>query len=168
MEVTLLDHRFLRAKPSMIAAIGMYLARRMLGGEWVSAEDSAARHGRCRAQRADTILPQNESFIYYSGYTEAQLLVPSSFLLESIIAPDFDQKFVYKKYANKSESSLAARQALRKADVGTGTTRQNSSKRPRSLVSGRFRTRLLLLLLQRPPPPASRPKHEVAKPKLTL
>ena len=36
MEVTLLDHRFLRAKPSMIAAIGMYLARRMLGGDWVS------------------------------------------------------------------------------------------------------------------------------------
>lgn len=35
MEVTLLDHRFLRAKPSMIAAIGMYLARRMLGGDWV-------------------------------------------------------------------------------------------------------------------------------------
>lgn len=36
MEVTLLDHRFLRARPSMIAAIGMYLARQMLGGEWVS------------------------------------------------------------------------------------------------------------------------------------
>lgn len=35
MEVTLLDHRFLRAKPSMIAAIGMYLARKMLGGDWV-------------------------------------------------------------------------------------------------------------------------------------
>jgi hypothetical protein len=35
MEVTLLDHRFLRAKPSMVAAIGMYLARRMLGGDWV-------------------------------------------------------------------------------------------------------------------------------------
>ena len=35
MEVTLLDHRFLRAKPSMIAAVGMYLARRMLGGDWV-------------------------------------------------------------------------------------------------------------------------------------
>lgn len=37
MEVTLLDHRFLRAKPSMIAAVGMYLARKMLGGDWVSA-----------------------------------------------------------------------------------------------------------------------------------
>ena len=36
MEVTLLDHRFLRCKPSMIAAVGMYLARRMLGGDWVS------------------------------------------------------------------------------------------------------------------------------------
>jgi len=36
MEVTLLDHRFLRAKPSVIAAIGMYLARRMLHGDWVS------------------------------------------------------------------------------------------------------------------------------------
>jgi hypothetical protein len=35
-EVSLLDHRFLRVKPSMIAAIGMYTARRMLGGDWVS------------------------------------------------------------------------------------------------------------------------------------
>lgn len=34
-EVTLLDNRFLRAKPSVIAAVGMYTARRMLGGEWV-------------------------------------------------------------------------------------------------------------------------------------
>ena len=35
MEVTLLDHRFLRAKPSLIAAVGMYTARKMLGGDWV-------------------------------------------------------------------------------------------------------------------------------------
>jgi G2/mitotic-specific cyclin 2 len=35
MEVTLLDHRFLRVRPSMIAAVGMYSARRMLGGDWV-------------------------------------------------------------------------------------------------------------------------------------
>ena len=34
-EVTLLDHQFLRVKPSMTAAIGMYTARRMLGGDWV-------------------------------------------------------------------------------------------------------------------------------------
>jgi len=36
MEVTLLDHRFLRAKPSMLAAIGMFTSKKMLGGEWVS------------------------------------------------------------------------------------------------------------------------------------
>lgn len=34
-EVTLHDHRFLRVKPSMVAAIGMYTARRMLEGDWV-------------------------------------------------------------------------------------------------------------------------------------
>ncbi|GAA5834486.1 hypothetical protein JCM11251_007020 [Rhodosporidiobolus azoricus] len=87
MEVTLLDHRFLRAKPSMIAAIGMYLARRMLGGDW------------------------NEAFVFYSNYTEAQLLVPSGFLLESIAAPGFEEKFVYKKYSNKKflKASIFAR-----------------------------------------------------------
>ena len=36
MEVTLLDHRFLRAVPSLIAAVGMYSAKMMLGGDWVS------------------------------------------------------------------------------------------------------------------------------------
>lgn len=35
-EVTLLDYKFLRCKPSLIAAVGMYSARRMLGGDWVS------------------------------------------------------------------------------------------------------------------------------------
>ncbi|GAA6059198.1 hypothetical protein JCM10212_005543 [Sporobolomyces blumeae] len=87
MEVTLLDHRFLRAKPSMVAAIGMYLARRMLGGDW------------------------NDAFIFYSDYTEAELLVPAGFLLESIAAPGFDEKFVYKKYSNKKflKASIFAR-----------------------------------------------------------
>lgn len=34
-EVTLLDHRFLRVKPSLVAAVGMHSARKMLGGDWV-------------------------------------------------------------------------------------------------------------------------------------
>lgn len=36
MEVTLLDCRFLGVKPNMIAALAMYGARTMLGGDWVS------------------------------------------------------------------------------------------------------------------------------------
>jgi hypothetical protein len=36
MEVSLLDHRFLAVKPSLVAAVGMYTARKMLGGDWVS------------------------------------------------------------------------------------------------------------------------------------
>ena len=35
IEVTLLDHRYLRVKPSLVAAIGMYGARKMLNGTWV-------------------------------------------------------------------------------------------------------------------------------------
>ena len=34
-EITLLDHRFLRCKPSLISAVAMYSARKMLGGDWV-------------------------------------------------------------------------------------------------------------------------------------
>lgn len=36
MEVTLFDHRFLRVPPSLIAAVGMFTAQKMLGGTWVS------------------------------------------------------------------------------------------------------------------------------------
>ncbi|WWC90823.1 uncharacterized protein L201_005760 [Kwoniella dendrophila CBS 6074] len=77
MEVTLLDHRFLRCKPSMIAAIGMYLARRMLGGDW------------------------NEAFVFYSGFTESQLVAGATILCERLVEPEFDSVYVYKKYANK-------------------------------------------------------------------
>ncbi|ODN92804.1 cyclin [Cryptococcus wingfieldii CBS 7118] len=77
MEVTLLDHRFLRCKPSMIAAIGMYLARKMLGGDW------------------------NDAFVFYSNFTESQLITGASLLCERLVEPDFESVYVYKKYANK-------------------------------------------------------------------
>lgn len=77
MEVTLLDHRFLRCKPSMIAAIGMYVARRMLGGDW------------------------NDAFIFYSNCTERQLVPGAIRLCERLVEPDFESVYVYKKYSNK-------------------------------------------------------------------
>ncbi|KPV73230.1 uncharacterized protein RHOBADRAFT_4414, partial [Rhodotorula graminis WP1] len=97
MEVTLLDHRFLRAKPSMIAAVGMYLSRRMLGGDW--------------ARPSLSLSPLNEAFVFYSQYTEVQLLVPAGFLLENLSQPGFEERFVFKKYSAKKflKASIFAR-----------------------------------------------------------
>ncbi|KAG6887916.1 hypothetical protein C0995_011624 [Termitomyces sp. Mi166 len=76
-EVTLLDHRFLRVKPSMVAAVGMYTARRMLGGAW------------------------DDAFVFYSDYTEEQLIPGHELLVEKLTEPHFSRQYVYKKYAHK-------------------------------------------------------------------
>lgn len=105
MEVTLQDHRFLRAKPSLVAAVGMFLSRKMLGNDWV--------HGLCSpistifcADLSALSLAQNDAFIFYSDYCESQLVAPTQYILEIISAPGFDSQFVYKKYSSKSEPSL--------------------------------------------------------------
>ena len=87
MEVTLLNHLFLRVRPSMIAAIGMYLAKRMLGGLW------------------------DDAFVYYSRFSEAQLLPGANLILEKLMEPGFEEQFVYKKYASKKflKASIYAR-----------------------------------------------------------
>ena len=51
-EVTLLDYRFLRVKPSLVAPIGMYTARKMLGGDWVSVGLTLHYYTSPRAQHA--------------------------------------------------------------------------------------------------------------------
>ncbi|KAF7327887.1 Cyclin N-terminal domain-containing protein [Mycena kentingensis (nom. inval.)] len=76
-EVTLLDYRFVRVKPSLIAAVGMYCARRMLAGDW------------------------NESFVFYSGYTEAELLPGHEMLVEKLAERNFSRQYVCKKYSHK-------------------------------------------------------------------
>ncbi|KZV74609.1 hypothetical protein PENSPDRAFT_572801 [Peniophora sp. CONT] len=83
-EVCLHDHRFLPVKPSMVAAIGMYTSRRMLGGDW------------------------DDAFVYYSGFTEEQLRPGFHFLLEKMSEPGFDKLYVYKKYAHKKFLKAAA------------------------------------------------------------
>ncbi|QRW04116.1 Cyclin, N-terminal domain [Ceratobasidium sp. AG-Ba] len=88
MEMTLLDHRFLRAKPSLIAAIGMYSARKMLGGDWT------------------------EPFVFYSGFAEEQLAAGHELLLERLCDPAFESLYVCRKYANKKflKASVFARE----------------------------------------------------------
>ncbi|KOS15996.1 b-type cyclin 2 [Malassezia pachydermatis] len=87
MEVTLLNHLFLRIRPSMVAAIGMYVSKRMLGGVW------------------------DDAFVYYSRFTETQLLPGANILLEKLMEPGFEEQFVYKKYASKKflKASIYAR-----------------------------------------------------------
>ncbi|KZP31727.1 hypothetical protein FIBSPDRAFT_724078 [Athelia psychrophila] len=94
-EVTLLDHRFLRVKPSLVAAVGMYTARRMLGGDW------------------------SEAFVFHSGYTEEQLIPGHNLLSEKLTEEGFSRQYVCKKYANKKflKASLFA---IEWARVNTG------------------------------------------------
>lgn len=92
----------------MIAAVGMYLARRMLGGDWAST--IAIHYVNLHANFVH--LPQSQAFIFYSKYTESHLATPTAFLLSAIAADDFEERFVYQKYSSKKylKASIFARQ----------------------------------------------------------
>jgi len=81
----------MRIKPSTIAAIGMFLAKKMLGGEW------------------------NDAFVYYSGFTAEQLLPGANLLLERLLDPAFEGLFVCKKYSIRKflRASVFAREWVR-------------------------------------------------------
>ncbi|KAF9236744.1 cyclin [Melanogaster broomeanus] len=76
-EVSLLDHRFLRCKPSLTAAVAMYSARKMLGGDW------------------------NESFVYHSGFVGEHLETGHQWLCGKLLEDKFAQQYACQKYAHK-------------------------------------------------------------------
>ncbi|KAH0556348.1 hypothetical protein GP486_005725 [Trichoglossum hirsutum] len=77
MEISLLDHRFMRYQPSHIAAASMYLARLILErGEW----DATLTH--------------------YSGYTEAEIKPVFKLMVDYLVRPVAHEAF-FKKYASK-------------------------------------------------------------------
>lgn len=100
VEATLLDYRFLRAKPSLVAAVGMYTSRIMLGGDW------------------------NEAFVFHSGFTEEQLVPGHELLIEKIAERSFARLYLVKKYANKKflKASTFAIKWARGVLEGTGCT----------------------------------------------
>ena len=65
----------------------MYLAKRMLDGVW------------------------DDAFVYYSRFTEAQLVPGATLILDKLVEPGFEEQFVFKKYASKKflKASLYAR-----------------------------------------------------------
>ena len=77
MEVSLIDHRFLKMRASMIAASALYLARRMLDrGEWT------------------------DELVHYAGYEEKELLECAELTLDYLSKP---VKFeaLHKKYSSR-------------------------------------------------------------------
>ena len=45
--------------------------------------------------------------MYYSGYTEEQLVTGHQYIVEKILDPNFETTFVCKKYANKKFLKVA-------------------------------------------------------------
>ncbi|KAI8929256.1 cyclin-like protein [Entophlyctis helioformis] len=75
MEVSLVDHRFLKMPPSLIAAAGLYLARHMLlRGEW------------------------NGNLTHYSGYAEEEIYECAELMLDYLAKP-VKYEALYKKYS---------------------------------------------------------------------
>lgn len=50
---------------------------------------------------------QDESFVYYSGYTEEHLRPGHALLVRKLAEPGFEKLCVYKKYANKKFLKVA-------------------------------------------------------------
>lgn len=78
LEVTLMDDRFVCALPSWTAASAYYLAKKMLNrGSW------------------------DAPHIYYSGYTEEQLLAPVSAIIDCCRNPLDHHKAIFDKYCDR-------------------------------------------------------------------
>ncbi|WVQ98034.1 hypothetical protein IAU59_005156 [Kwoniella sp. CBS 9459] len=79
VEISCVDHRLLKYKPSMLSAAAMWLARLCLDrGEWTP------------------------NLVHYSNYSQDELLECAQVMLDNILDPEFnDSSSFYKKYASK-------------------------------------------------------------------
>lgn len=78
LEITIMDHRFVAAPPSWTGAIAHYVAREMLSkGEWT------------------------DLHVYFSGYTEKQLLPGVRALKEDLRDPLANHKAIFEKYSER-------------------------------------------------------------------
>ena len=45
--------------------------------------------------------PQNDAFVFYSGFTEEQMIPGHRMLIEKLTEPGFDKLYVSRKYSHK-------------------------------------------------------------------
>ncbi|WVF69832.1 hypothetical protein IAT40_004611 [Kwoniella sp. CBS 6097] len=79
VEISCVDHRLLKYKPSMLSAAAMWLARLCLDrGEWTP------------------------NLVHYSNYSQDELLECAQVMLDNVLDPEYnDTSSFYKKYASK-------------------------------------------------------------------
>jgi len=100
MEISLLDHRFMCYRPSLVAAAAMYLARLILDrGEWVSLSRINKEYLPFR-QRLTFHVLQDETLEYYAGYSEAEIEPVVLLMVDYLARPVIHEAF-FKKYASK-------------------------------------------------------------------
>ena len=93
MEVTIIDNTFLSHVPSLIAAAGLHLARKMLGKTtWV----------RKRFIHSFYMLYtfKNANLVRYSGYKESEVIPVTNAILSFLEKP-MKYEAIYKKYATR-------------------------------------------------------------------
>ncbi|KAI9761382.1 MAG: hypothetical protein M4579_001032 [Chaenotheca gracillima] len=109
MEISLLDHRFMEHRPSLIAAASMYLARLILErGEW------------------------DMTLTHYAGYNEQEIEPVFKLMVDYLAKPVAHEAF-FKKYASKKflKASILTRQWAKKfaACYTVESTQSGSSSR---------------------------------------
>lgn len=94
LEISLLDHRFMKYTPSHIAAASMYLSRLVLDrGPWVGGSKVF-----CRCYCAN--VAQNATIAHYSGYSEEEIQPVFKLMVDYLRKPVTHEAF-FKKYASK-------------------------------------------------------------------
>ncbi|OLL26700.1 G2/mitotic-specific cyclin cdc13 [Neolecta irregularis DAH-3] len=113
MEISCLDHRFLKYPPSMIAAAGMYLARRTLyRGDW------------------------DANLVHYSGYKESEIKPVEALMLDYLGSEPVRHDAFFKKYANKKfmKASIFVRDWL----IKHGYSKPSENGEDRNYKQGRM------------------------------
>jgi G2/mitotic-specific cyclin 1/2 len=109
MEISLLDHRFMRYRQSHIAAAAMYLARMVLDrSAWVSEQAKFPTNSSALNSNLES---QDATLSHYAGYNKEEIIPVFQLMIDYLHRPVTHEAF-FKKYASKKfmkgKSSLSS------------------------------------------------------------